>query len=325
MRTRILFTLLTFVCFVFAFVACQPRVQQVEVTRTVLETVVEVVEGETVEVEVTREVALVVPSVEETTSNFEPAGNDSPSAPGNTAANNAQPAERLIIKTGEMELEAADAAEVTEQATTIVTAAGGYIVSQRVWESNGYTYATMQYGVPVDQFEQVMLAFRQLGRVTMDVAAGQDVTDEFVDLTSRLDNLLATQQRLREFLDSAKTVKDILEVNKELTAVEEELNIIQGRMTYLADRAAFSTISLKISPIIPTRTPAPPTPTPTPTPLPTPATWRPGDTARIAAVEFQENAQTTADWLIYNLIVYGPCLFVLLVIAFFVRRYRQRL
>lgn len=318
MRTRILFTVFTIVCFILAFVACQPSVQQVEVTRTVVETVVEVVEGETVEVEVTREVSLVVPSDEETVSNYEPAGEDA-------AANNAQPAERLIIKTGEMELEAADAAEVTEQATTIVTAAGGYIVSQRVWESNGYTYATMKYGVPVDQFEQVMLAFRQLGRVTMDVAAGQDVTDEFVDLTSRLDNLLATQQRLREFLDSAKTVKDILEVNKELTAVEEELNIIQGRMTYLADRAAFSTIGLKISPIIPTPTPQPPTPTPTPTPLPTPASWRPGDTARIAAVEFQENAQTTADFLIYNLIVYGPCLFVLLVIAFFVRRYRQRL
>jgi len=52
--------------------------------------------------------------------------------------------------------------------------------------------------------------------VTNETASGQDVTDEFVDLKSRLTNLEATAARMREFLNQAKTVQESLEVNAKL-------------------------------------------------------------------------------------------------------------
>ena len=95
---------------------------------------------------------------------------------------------------------------------------------------------------------------------------------------------------------------ETLKVNDELKSVEEEIAVIQGRLNYLGNRAAFSTIDLNIQPWIPTPTPSPTptaTPTATPTPLPTPETWRPADTAKVAGVELQESAQDTADFFIY--------------------------
>jgi hypothetical protein len=169
---------------------------------------------------------------------------------------------------------------------------------------------------------------RTFGQVTDESASGQDVTDEYVDLNSRLTNLLATQERLRSFLGEANKVSEILDINEELKEVEEELEIIQGRMTFLVDRAAVSTIDLTIVPLIPTPTPtATPTATPTPTstPLPTPETWRPGDTAHTALVDLRNTSQTAADYTIYNGITCGPWLLLMGVAGYFFWRVWRRI
>ncbi|RLC67653.1 MAG: DUF4349 domain-containing protein, partial [Chloroflexi bacterium] len=110
--------------------------------------------------------------------------------------------------------------------------------------------------------------------------SGQDVTDEYIDLQSRLDNLKATRDRIREFLDQAKTVEESLRVNEELAAIEEQIEQVQGRMNYLFDRAAYSTITVQIEPELPQPTPTP-VPTLTPTPIPAPP-WSPVQSARQA-------------------------------------------
>lgn len=274
--------------------ACQPETltEVIEVTRVVTETVE--VEGETVEVTV-----VVTDSDEVIVANDEAREG----APAGQARLNTT--ERLIIKTGQLGVTVEDTHEAVDETTDVIVGVGGYIVSQNVWESGGYHYAQMTLGVPVATFEQSMQALSQLGMVTQESATGQDVTEEFVDLESRLGNLLATQERLRSFLEEAENVEEILAVNEELSEIEEELEVIQGRMNYLADRAAFSTITLDLNPLIPTATPSP---TPTATPLPTPESWRPGDTAQLAAVQLQESAQNTADFAIYSSIAAGPWL-----------------
>lgn len=332
MKRSVPFSLLSLLLLILAACAAQP--QTVEVTRVVTETITEVVEmeGEVVEVEVTRVVAQT--AVGGADANSYPAasnetfaatamplptatvGSGNPSQP-DTQSKQA-PSPRMIIKTGELEMNVKQTETAVDEVTDTILAAGGYIVSQRVWESGSYKYATMSVGVPVAEFERLMQAIGTLGEVTNEVASGQDVTDEFVDLESRLGNLLATQDRLRTFLEEAKNVEEILAVNKELSQVEEELEVIQGRMTFLADRAAFSTINITLNPIIP------PAPTPTPTAIPTAAAWSPGSTAQLAAVNLQESAQNAADFTIYNTIACGPWLLLAGVILYFSLRAWRR-
>jgi hypothetical protein len=142
--------------------------------------------------------------------------------------------------------------------------------------------------VPVDQFEVAQRRLRALAiQVLNETASGQDVSDEYVDTQSRLVNLEATASRIREFLKQAKDVEEALQVNAKLAEVEDEINKAKGRMQYLKDRAAFSTLAINLEPQRPTPTP---TPTPTITPSPTPVIWRPDQT-------FKESAQTLTDIL----------------------------
>jgi hypothetical protein len=220
-----------------------------------------------------------------------------------------------------------DTEAAVNSATELVVALGGYIISQRVYDDDqGYRFASIRLAVPVLSFEDAMRSLRRLGQVTNESASGEDVTDEFVDLNSRLANLGATRDRVRSFLDQAETVAQALEVNEELKKLEEEMAVIQGRLNFLRDRAAFSTIDLTINPWIPTPTPTltpTPTPTATATPtatstsIPTAQTWRPGDTAETAAVQLRNTTQSIADFLIYNGIVCGPWLLLIMLLLVF--------
>jgi hypothetical protein len=310
--------------------ACQPEtvveMVEVEVTRVVTETVVE--EGEVVEV--TRVVAEAIAA-------REPEGDEAAAAtavPANPTSSNNAPAsqvqpQRLIIKDGRLTVVVDDTETAVNSATNLIVELGGYIISQNIHDDTlGYRFAAMRLAVPVTQFEFAMQALRDLGQVTNESSSGEDVTDEFVDLNSRLTNLELTRDRLRSFLDEAENVTETLTVNDELKQVEEEIAIIQGRINFLRDRSAFSTIDLNIQPWIPTPTAtatATATPTPTATPLPTAEVWRPGDTVQVAAVRLQDTAQHTADFTIYNSIVCGPWLLLFLLIGFPTWRLARRL
>ncbi|MCI0727080.1 MAG: DUF4349 domain-containing protein, partial [Chloroflexi bacterium] len=273
---------------------------QVAVTRVVTEEVAVEFEAEEPEAESMEESAVELLAA-------------TPSPAGTRPASNRQ-VQRMIIKDGDMAITVADTDAAVAASTNEIVELGGYIINQHVYDSDaGYRFATVQFGVPVERFEEAMAGLRTLGQVTSESASGQDVTDEYVDLNSRLGNLLATQDRLRSFLLEAQNVAEILAINEELEQIEEELEIIQGRMAYLADRAAFSTIDLDLSPMIPTATP---TATSTPTPIPTPHEWRPGDTAQTAFVRLQNTAQNTADFTIYNSITCGPWLLLLSLFAY---------
>ncbi|MCA9959767.1 MAG: DUF4349 domain-containing protein, partial [Anaerolineales bacterium] len=302
--------LLSWVGLLCLLAACQPQVSEVviEVTRVV--TNANVLEGETVEV--TRVVTELI---------TEPAMAEEAPVPGAivgqsaaTPAAAAQTQQRLIIKDGRMVITVGNTEQAVTNATQLTVDLGGYIISQSVSDDDeGYKYATIRLAVPVDQFEVALRELRKLGEVTDESSSGEDVTEEYTDLNSRLTNLQATRDRLLEFLDEAQTIDEILEVNEELNSVEEEIAIIQGRINFLRDRAAFSTIDLTLNPLLPTPTP---TPSPTPTLVPTPESWQPGDTAQTAVVQLQNTAQGAADFVIYFGILCGPWLFVVLLAVY---------
>ena len=236
---------------------------------------------------------------------------------GNTVPVVAAPrANRLIVKNADLQLTVEHTDIAIDRLTQIVGDVGGYIVSSQVWYQSWldkeYKYASLTLGVPVDQFESAMRRLRDLALTVDDErAGGQDVTDEYVDLESRLRNLEATRDRIRTFLDQAQNVEEALKVNAELKAVEAEIEAVQGRMNYLFDRASYSTITVQLSPALPDP-PVAPTPTPTPTPEP----WSAGRVAENAGNTLTAILRVLAELLIWFSIVVLP--FALPPVAFVV-------
>ena len=223
---------------------------------------------------------------------------------------------RKIIKNADIRLLVKDTDVAIDRSTQIVTDLGGYIVSSRTWYQDYYgnnlRYATITIGIPVDQFERALQRFRDLAvRVLDENASGEDVTDQYVDLQSQLQNLEATRARIQEFLKDAKTVDEALRINQQLTDIEGQIEQIKGRMNYLADRAAFSTITVNFEPEFPILTPTPtPTITPTFTPHPTstPVPWKPGETYTHAKRALTVSYQGIINFLIWLVVVILPIL-----------------
>lgn len=223
----------------------------------------------------------------------------------------AQTSNRMVIKNAEVRLLVEDTDNAIDRALQIIGDVDGYIISSRAWYQPGpdgksYKYATVTIGVPVTQFEAAMRRLRAIAlRVLDENASGQDVSDEYVDLQSQLGNLEATRDRIRSFLDDAKTVEESLNINNELSKIEAEIEKVKGRMNYLSNRSAFSTITVTFEPDIP---PLPPTPTRTPVPTATPKQWNPGETAQAATKSLTSIYQVFIELAIWIFIVIIPLL-----------------
>lgn len=164
----------------------------------------------------------------------------------------AQPAERLVIKTAQIAIQVDDVRAADQAIRDRAAQLGGYVVSVQTSGSDEYLTATVVFRVPAERFDEALGGVQGLAkRVLSNFVTGDDVTEEFVDLESRLRNLEATRTRLLDLLAKANRVEDALQVNNALTDVQGQIEQIQGRMKYLRQSAAMSTISVSLEPVPP--------------------------------------------------------------------------
>ncbi len=77
--------------------------------------------------------------------------------------------------------------------------------------------------------------------------SGSDVSEEYVDLESRLKSKRTVESRLLEFMQKATTTEDLLKISSDLARVQEEIEQITGRIKYLDNQVDYSTIIITIN------------------------------------------------------------------------------
>jgi hypothetical protein len=166
----------------------------------------------------------------------------------------AQPWDRMIIRTGTLQLTVKDVADSIQRVRAAATAQGGYVFSSESRNEGDYTYATITLYIPAANFDQVLPQLRALGgqvtRVANENITSSDVTEEYTDLDSQLRNLKATEGRMLALQAKAERMEDILAIDRELRSVQAEIERIQGRMNYLGKRAEMSTFTVYLSPAL---------------------------------------------------------------------------
>jgi hypothetical protein len=75
------------------------------------------------------------------------------------------------------------------------------------------------------------------------------VTEQYLDVSLRLKNAREVRDRIAALLASAKTVEDSLKVERELERLSSEIERMEGRLKFLRDRAAYSTITISFQPV----------------------------------------------------------------------------
>jgi hypothetical protein len=151
--------------------------------------------------------------------------------------------ERLHVLTASQTVEVKEIASAMKQVDSVMQKSGGYVQSQSVREE-GQAYLVLR--VPAPQLRPMLDAMAALGSEESRSVASQDVTEQYIDTEARLKNAIALRDRLKALLVQAKGVKDILEIEKELTRVQSDIDSMEGRLKKLKGQVDFAQIDLTL-------------------------------------------------------------------------------
>lgn len=246
----------------------------------------------------------------------------------------AQLTDRLVTYNASLTLVVEDPVASMQQAAAIAAEVGGFVVSSNIYElppdipqprtpfedsraqpafARGPQQASITMRVPAERRPQATERLHQLAlEVRSESLSGQDITQEFSDLSARLRNLEAAETRLMAIMEGAATTADVLAVYRELVLIREQLEVIRGQKQYLEQSAKMSLISVELLPSAGAQ------------PVDVDE-WQPLLVLKQSLAALLNGLQGLANWIIYILIAVLPLvLLVALPVWLIVRRWRSR-
>ena len=159
-------------------------------------------------------------------------------------------ANRKVIETAQVTLESRDLPATETKVFDLLAKRQGKVDSSNVTlDGNGRRNGSYTLRIPAGQLREYVNELATLPDVVVRQRSisAQDVTEEFIDISARLENMQRHEVRLREILAKANTVEEILKVEKELATARGQIESVTARLKALSGRIDFSTVTLRIS------------------------------------------------------------------------------
>lgn len=171
-----------------------------------------------------------------TTGAFE-AANESP-------ATVPSPIDRKVIRTGDMRYEVRDLDAARAQVLKQVAAFNGHVEGDDRSDAGSAVNLVLRVRVPADRFDGFIASLSGLGELLDQHISATDVTAQWVDVEARLAAKRKVEERYLAIVDQAKTVTEVLEVERELGNVRAEIESMEAQMRVLRDQVAMSTLTI---------------------------------------------------------------------------------
>jgi len=222
--------------------------------------------------------------------------------------------ERLVIRTANLSIVVHDPAESAKEISRIADEFGGFVVSSNVYETTfadvGVTAvrASITIRVPAERLDETLDRIEKgATEVQSRSVTGEDVTQQYTDLQSRLRNLEAAEAQLREIMASAVKTEDVLAVYNQLVQVRGEIEMVKGQIQYFEESASLSAVTVDLIPDVAAQ------------PLQF-GGWRPEGTAKEALTTLIRTLQFLGDAAIWLAICVLPIGLLFGIPAYFVIR-----
>lgn len=155
---------------------------------------------------------------------------------------------KKIIKDGRLSLRVSDLENTKVRVDTIVQHHGGYYANEKLINTDWETSYHLNIRIPSEHFERFISDIETGdGEILIKEINARDVTDQFIDLETRLENKRNYLKRYNDLLLKANSIKEILEIEEKIRALEEEIESATGQLKYLSDQVDYSTLDLTIS------------------------------------------------------------------------------
>ncbi|MGP4039940.1 DUF4349 domain-containing protein [Gracilibacillus sp. D59] len=157
---------------------------------------------------------------------------------------------RKIIYNAHIHLETETFDETVDFLETETVNYSGYIVHSN-YANHGEEaerFGRMTIRIPSEKFRD-FIALVENGdlKILEKSVSGEDVTEQYVDLTSRLKSKQVVEERLTAFMKEAKKTEDLLKISNDLAAVQEEIEQLTGKINYLENQSDYATIDIELT------------------------------------------------------------------------------
>lgn len=156
--------------------------------------------------------------------------------------------QRMVIYNAEMDIRVENFEKARNILEQMAKAYKGYIVQSDSNRFDGEQQSgTMTFRIPQEHFNAFLNDAEGLSvQVNHRAVSGQDVTEEYVDLESRLKSKKAVEARLLDFMQQAQKTEDLLKISSDLADVQEQIEQIAGRKKFLENQTALSTVTITL-------------------------------------------------------------------------------
>jgi hypothetical protein len=154
----------------------------------------------------------------------------------------------MIIRTGTARVQVDSLEAAIASVRSLAQQLGGQLANLSVQTGEDRNrQATLEVKVPAARFDEALGRLEPLGDVESVEVQAQDVGEEYVDIAARVANARRLEERLIQLLDTRTgKLADVLNVERELARVREEIDRMEGRLRYLRSRIAVSTLTLTV-------------------------------------------------------------------------------
>ena len=160
--------------------------------------------------------------------------------------------ERLVIKNADLSITVDDPEAKIADILALADSMGGHVVNSNIYQSYADSGAQVPEGnitirVPSDSLDDALEEIKDdVEEVNSENVSGEDVTDQFVDLQSRLKAKKAAEEKMLEIMAQANTTEDTLAVYSQLQIIQSDIEVLTGQINYYERSAAMSAISVRV-------------------------------------------------------------------------------
>lgn len=153
-----------------------------------------------------------------------------------------------IIRTASLTVRVKDVPKALDAARTTTENAGGFVGNETTTvDDRGRERTRVTLRVPTDKYEEVLNDLEGTGKLIERKAKAQDVTDQVVDVESRIKSQQASVARIRELMDRATRLSDVVTLEGELSSRQADLEALLAQQASLKDRTSLATIRLSLT------------------------------------------------------------------------------
>ncbi|MCJ8153888.1 DUF4349 domain-containing protein [Chryseobacterium sp. SSA4.19] len=154
---------------------------------------------------------------------------------------------KKVIKNGNMSIQVSDIKKAQNQVNSILKKNKAYIQKENFSNTDVDENLDFTIRVPHQNFDALINTFSDgVGSVLSKNISSDDVTEEYTDISIKLANKKIYLEKYRDMLKSAKTTKDMLEIQENIRALEDEIDVSEGRLRFIDDRVDYSTLNLSL-------------------------------------------------------------------------------